>query len=723
MPRVAGPVTPVGPFHVVLSKDVFGGAHQISTLSELDTELPMALRDESTIIVIQDTGELWALDEDLATLIVPRVNCASFADYQAGDAGQSTDIANLQFVADAFRAFYYYFNDFFAGGYSSVWRDSCVVITTTPITLSGLQTYDGAFINVDGMRVCVNGQPNPVDNGMYRAHTGAWTRAEDFDNASPFYDAAYGAAFMVVGGSKTGLYWINGAINWGVSAIHFKSAGSAVTSQSQWKDPVKYVATGTLSLTGPATPDGTAVVTGDRVLYAATGADRGIYIANTAGAWTRAPDANTSALVLSGMTVLVTDGTTPNKNTIWTLTTTGAIVLGTTALTFAQRNVSESSVRAAAALFTAALDVHAQQVKNAADATATTDLITLGQVYRGINSQSASYTVVASDYAKLLVMGNAADGTVTIPNITSVPRTPGDWFEVVRSGAGRLRIARGTNVVFTGPASYWLRLGGRCRCTYLSTTSGVDTWLIDGPGLLPFGGLWYPAVSSAGYLSTVGGTSGFTGATTGWVISLFLYQHYRASNTQDNQILANKGNATSQGWQLQNVSGWEARVANTAGAIVNSPGTSNVTANPGKIHALHFVFDNAASLVRTVLNGAQVGSGTSCVGYTPSTTLAMIVCPQATSWNFALYAMTCANGAYSLSDIQAMEAAFKSDRYAPAYGAGYAGQKVWNFGIAEDAPFAPEDVGAATADIVAISAAAGNGAPIIYSPNGFAFAF
>jgi hypothetical protein len=56
----------------------------------------------------------------------------------------------------------------------------CRTVATTNITLSGLQTISG-YTTVDGDRVLVKGQSSAVDNGIYVASTGSWTRAKDAD--------------------------------------------------------------------------------------------------------------------------------------------------------------------------------------------------------------------------------------------------------------------------------------------------------------------------------------------------------------------------------------------------------------------------------------------------------------------------------------------------------------------------------------------------------------
>lgn len=83
--------------------------------------------------------------------------------------------------------------------------------------------------------------------------------------------------------------------------------------------------------------DGITLATNDRILLKAqtAGAENGIYIVQAAGAPVRSLDADANSEVTPGMAVFVEEGTT-NADTAWTMTNNGAIVLGTTALVFAQ---------------------------------------------------------------------------------------------------------------------------------------------------------------------------------------------------------------------------------------------------------------------------------------------------------------------------------------------------------------------------------------------------
>lgn len=107
------------------------------------------------------------------------------------------------------------------------------------------------------------------------------------------------------------------------------------SSDASWKQGVICATTANITLSGTQTIDGIAVVANDRVLVKdqTTASANGIYLV-AAGAWARALDFNTSGDLTLGAIIPVRSGTT-NGNTAWRLTTTGAITLGTTALTFA----------------------------------------------------------------------------------------------------------------------------------------------------------------------------------------------------------------------------------------------------------------------------------------------------------------------------------------------------------------------------------------------------
>ncbi|MDD1006486.1 phage tail protein [Pseudomonas shahriarae] len=100
------------------------------------------------------------------------------------------------------------------------------------------------------------------------------------------------------------------------------------------KQSVRVAASTNIVLSGAQQIDGVAVIAGDRVLLAnqTLAKDNGLWIVAN-GNWVRATDANTSAKVTPGLTVMVEEGTA-NGDSLWHLTTNAPITLGTTALTF-----------------------------------------------------------------------------------------------------------------------------------------------------------------------------------------------------------------------------------------------------------------------------------------------------------------------------------------------------------------------------------------------------
>jgi len=100
------------------------------------------------------------------------------------------------------------------------------------------------------------------------------------------------------------------------------------------KQSVRVAATANVVLNGAQQIDGVAVIAGDRVLLPnqTLAKDNGLWIVAN-GDWVRANDANVSAKVTPGLTVMVEEGTL-NGDSLWHLTTNTPITLGTTALTF-----------------------------------------------------------------------------------------------------------------------------------------------------------------------------------------------------------------------------------------------------------------------------------------------------------------------------------------------------------------------------------------------------
>lgn len=121
---------------------------------------------------------------------------------------------------------------------------------------------------------------------------------------------------------------------WGYSSTELDAILATKAAQFQ----VRVASTAAINLAAPgANIDGVAMVAGDRFLEKdnATAANRGIYVWNGAAvAATRATDADSGTELKSGSTIAVSEGTA-NADTIYMLTTDGAITIGVTGLAFA----------------------------------------------------------------------------------------------------------------------------------------------------------------------------------------------------------------------------------------------------------------------------------------------------------------------------------------------------------------------------------------------------
>lgn len=109
-----------------------------------------------------------------------------------------------------------------------------------------------------------------------------------------------------------------------------------ITAQGlDFKPSVLVATTANITLTGEQTIDG-VTTSASRVLVKnqTTANQNGIYV-SAAGAWTRAADMNSTANTTTGALTFVEQGTA-NGGQQWILTTTGAITVGTTSLTFTQ---------------------------------------------------------------------------------------------------------------------------------------------------------------------------------------------------------------------------------------------------------------------------------------------------------------------------------------------------------------------------------------------------
>lgn len=125
--------------------------------------------------------------------------------------------------------------------------------------------------------------------------------------------------------------------------------------------PVRVVDTTGVTMSYTQTVDGVALVNGNRVLRAVgTASNNGIWVVNSAGAWTRANDYAAGTNVPQGMTVEVSEGTT-NSGTLWQLQPVAGelITVGATAASYANINGTLSAIFSKYLLLTTAATTYA----------------------------------------------------------------------------------------------------------------------------------------------------------------------------------------------------------------------------------------------------------------------------------------------------------------------------------------------------------------------------
>lgn len=245
-------------------------------------------------------------------------------------------------------------------------------------------------------------------------------------------------------------------------AVLYESGAAFVTAavfrEGDWKNSVRLATTGNIALSGLFAIDGATLAANDPVLVKDQddATQNGPWLAST-GAWIRRPDAAQSAHVTSRMTVSVEEGTV-NGGTIWQLATTGAITLGTTALTFTRIFPDDTALLAhlaAAAPHTGHETPAGAQAKVDAHADASAP-------HSGHISRSG---VRLPDAANL---NNAIDaGFFTVLNPIGGPAGAGPWLH--------LMVSRGDSDLFIWHIAHD-QAADRCWMRRSFDSAGVRTW-------------------------------------------------------------------------------------------------------------------------------------------------------------------------------------------------------------------------------------------------------
>jgi len=193
--------------------------------------------------------------------------------------------------------------------------------TTDDITLSGTQTIDGISLSAD--EIClVKNQATASENGPYFVKSGAWERT---------CEIASGMTVSVREGQANELTtWVlktNDPIVVDTTNLSFeklRAPGNATVRLSSGSN---------VTLSGLQTIDGVAGSDGDRILLTgqSSASENGIYVMRS-GSWERA---EAEWGIVEGMLVSVRSGGTLS-GTVWVLTTSEPITVGSTNLTFVQ---------------------------------------------------------------------------------------------------------------------------------------------------------------------------------------------------------------------------------------------------------------------------------------------------------------------------------------------------------------------------------------------------
>lgn len=200
---------------------------------------------------------------------------------------------------------------------------------------------------------------------------------------------------------------------------------AAALEKLDHKQSVRYATKADVALSGLAVQAGgdwaAPLTAGDRVLVKnqATAKDNGLYVV-AAAAWLRAADADLSAEVTSGLVVHVEQGETL-ADTRWQLVTDGAIVLGTTALTF--QDVTKGYAPLSSPAFTDNPTAPTPAQFDSDTALATTEFV---QRALGNFSNWSAYTVSgsaipASACGRSIQVQLAADGFIYLPLAAQCP--------------------------------------------------------------------------------------------------------------------------------------------------------------------------------------------------------------------------------------------------------------------------------------------------------------
>lgn len=287
------------------------------------------------------------------------------------------------------------------------------------------------------------------------------------------------------------------------------------------KQSVLVATTGPIQLAGSPTVDGVVVPLGSRVLVKdqAQAKDNGVYL--TADIWKRTTDADSNAKITPGLMVAVEQGAV-NADTLWLLSTDGAIVLGTTALTF--KSVTQGLALINSPAFLGTPTATTPDRFDNSKRLATTDFLqrALGN-YSGAAAPSGTTTLTASDTGKIFTFGGPGSYTVNFPATSTVVNGASMLLQNVASLPITLSRQSTDNLVLGTVQSNSFLLGP--GDFVVATASGGD-WVLTGSATLKNTAAFAALLEGSGYRKLPSGeieqwgTAIITGAATSIEVTL-----------------------------------------------------------------------------------------------------------------------------------------------------------------------------------------------------------
>jgi hypothetical protein len=255
------------------------------------------------------------------------------------------------------------------------------------------------------------------------------------------------------------------------------------------KQSVRVATTANIVLAGLQTVDGVALAAGDRVLVKnqTVAKDNGLWLAASL-AWKRAADADTNAEVTSALLTSVEQGAT-QADTRWQLVTDGAIVVGTTSLTFQNVTAGFAPINSPALInptgnTPAQFDASLRLVTSAY-------LKRMGLEYGDYTNYSASAVLTFSDIGKVAAFASGGAMVATLPvGGGTIPRgatvavvcglgsltvtcDPSEQIDAINS-PGNISLALGDTAEFIRIGNLWRLIGGTVALKYAGIMSGPN---------------------------------------------------------------------------------------------------------------------------------------------------------------------------------------------------------------------------------------------------------